>query len=133
MSSPLQNIFPKEKIANLARAWLEEDTPNFDCGKLVVGELRKNAKLLIKSPGVIAGVPFFNAVLKEVGCKVDWSDGIVEGDYIECKNPVRIATVRGACKDILQGERVALNCLCRAAGIATMTRKFVQQAHEQGW
>ena len=34
-----------------------------------------------KSEGVLAGVPFFNAIFAEVGCTVEWS--AAEGDHID--------------------------------------------------
>jgi len=36
-------------------------------------------------------------------------------------------------RHILLGERVALNCLTRASGVATVARRLRQQADDQGW
>ena len=131
-SCPLSSLLPQEKVSSLIRSWLEEDTPNFDFGTFVVGQRHQRAQLLIKSPGVIAGIPFFNAIFHQLDCRVEWSHGLVEGDYFDCKSPVQIAEVKGACKNILTGERIALNCLCRASGIATVTRTFIDKAHKEG-
>jgi len=49
-------------------AWLEEDCPSFDYGGFVVGEAPAEAKLLGKSPGVVAGVPFFDEVFRQLDC-----------------------------------------------------------------
>lgn len=63
--------------------WLEEDTPSFDYGGFVVGEAMSEAKLLGKSEvsgfesdaicantlqGIVAGVPFFDEVFRQLGC-----------------------------------------------------------------
>ena len=40
--------------------YLSDDIPKFDYGGFVVGEKMEHAYLLGKSPGVIAGVPFFD-------------------------------------------------------------------------
>jgi len=49
-------------------AWLEEDCPSFDYGGFVVGEEASEAKLLGKSPGMVAGVPFFDEVFRQLDC-----------------------------------------------------------------
>ena len=49
-------------------AWMEEDCPTFDYGGFVVGEAPTVAKLLGKSAGVLAGVPFFNEVFGQLDC-----------------------------------------------------------------
>jgi nicotinate-nucleotide pyrophosphorylase (carboxylating) len=68
----------------LVSEWLEEDTPSFDYGGFVVGEEPSEAKLLGKSEvslpshtsvlysskvqGIVAGVPFFNEVFRQLDC-----------------------------------------------------------------
>ena len=53
--------------------WLEEDCPSFDYGGFVVGESMAEARLLGKSPGMVAGVPFFNEVFRQLDCLYDLS------------------------------------------------------------
>lgn len=48
--------------------WLAEDAPSFDYGGFVVGEQVTEAKLLGKSKGILAGVPFFDEVFKQLDC-----------------------------------------------------------------
>lgn len=52
-------------------AWLAEDTPSFDYGGYVVGEVQRTAHLLGKgnSEAVLAGVPFFTEVFNQLGCE----------------------------------------------------------------
>lgn len=38
MTASLQGLLPPERLRQLARAWLDEDIPSFDCGGAVVGE-----------------------------------------------------------------------------------------------
>lgn len=52
----------------LVSEWLEEDTPSFDYGGFVVGEEVSEAKLLGKSEGIVAGVPFFDEVFRQLDC-----------------------------------------------------------------
>ncbi|KAM5480232.1 nicotinate-nucleotide diphosphorylase (carboxylating) [Microsporum canis] len=109
--------------------WLEEDCPSFDYGGFVVGEVDGEAKLLGKSKGIVAGVPFVNEVFAQLGCTVDWN--VKEGDQIE---PVTVcAIVRGPMRKLLLGERVALNILARCSGIATKTSALLAILRGQGW
>ena len=48
-----------------------------------------------------------------------------DGDKVYPKE--KIAELRGSTRNILMGERVALNILQRMSGIATLTNKFVKQ------
>ena len=52
-------------------AWLQEDTPSFDYGGFVVGEVEREAWLLGKGTqtAVLAGRPFFNEVFAQLGCE----------------------------------------------------------------
>ncbi|OWF52161.1 nicotinate-nucleotide pyrophosphorylase [carboxylating]-like [Mizuhopecten yessoensis] len=125
----LAHILHPVTLQHMVREWLKEDTPNFDYGGFVVGEKEETAVLLMKSAGVLAGNPFFDAVFKELDCKVTWSSP--EGDYIE---PVtRVATVTGKVRQLLLGERVALNCLSRASGIASAAGRMRKIAETAGW
>jgi len=134
--------------------------PSFDVGALVVagnggatggrcgGTARQGtAKLYMKSPGVFAGRPFFDAVFRAVGCEVEWHPELaVEGSYIDpaatggsaaaAAGKVVLATVTGSVARILQGERTALNTVSRCSGVATASAQAVQVArdcHWKGW
>ncbi|EOQ99760.1 Nicotinate-nucleotide pyrophosphorylase [Wallemia ichthyophaga EXF-994] len=109
--------------------WLSEDTPSFDWAGFVVGEDEREGKLLGKRKGVLAGKPFVDEIFKQLDCSVEWH--INEGDSFE---PVKhIATVRGAVRFLLLGERVALNVLSRCSGIASMSRWFLDTARDAGY
>ncbi|TIC30108.1 nicotinate-nucleotide diphosphorylase [Wallemia mellicola] len=87
--------------------WLSEDTPSFDWAGFVVGEEYRDAKLLGKRKGVLAGKPFVDEIFKQLNCTIEWH--VKEGESFE---PIKhIATVRGAVRYLLLGERVALNVL----------------------
>ncbi|KAJ9659791.1 nicotinate-nucleotide diphosphorylase (carboxylating) [Coniosporium apollinis] len=109
--------------------WLEEDTPSFDYGGFVVGEEMAEARLLGKSEGVLAGVPFFDEVFKQLDCTVEWH--IAEGESF---TPVKhCATVRGPVRKVLLGERVALNTLARCSGIATKSSSLLALLRSAGY
>ncbi|KAK5130085.1 hypothetical protein LTR08_002473 [Meristemomyces frigidus] len=114
-------------------AWLEEDTPSFDYGGFVVGDSPAEARLLAKSSGVLAGVPFFDEVFSQLGCTVEWL--VREGDEVGGARDAKqhIATVRGPVRCLLLGERVALNTLARCSGIATKSSSLLAQLRGAGY
>ena len=129
----------------LVASWLEEDCPTFDNGGYVVGESLGTAYLWCKSPGVVAGVPFFNEVFRQLGCGVTWH--VNEGDYIDPSKPqsqsssssssssqrTHVATIQGPTNALLLGERTALNILARASGIATESAKLLSLVRSAGY
>ncbi|KAL4805277.1 Quinolinate phosphoribosyl transferase [Aspergillus unguis] len=126
----LRHLLPGS-YKRLISDWLEEDCPSFDYGGFVVGESDGEAKLLGKSEGIIAGVPFFDEVFSQLGCSVEWH--LHEGDHIPPSTKTHVATVRGPIRKILLGERVALNILARCSGIASKTSSLVQTLRSHGW
>lgn len=115
--------------------WLADDIPSFDVGGFVVGEAEETALLLGKSEGVLAGIPFFTEVFRSLDCHVEWL--MHEGDEVKPDSApggkVPIAKVTGKCRQLLLGERTALNILTRASGIATQAQQSVKQARALGW
>ncbi|TPX31240.1 hypothetical protein SmJEL517_g05389 [Synchytrium microbalum] len=114
-------------------SWIAEDTPSFDFGGYVVGESEQVAILYGKAQGMLAGVPFFDEIFKQVDCKVEWS--LHEGDLV---NPgpngrIEVARVHGKARNVLLGERPALNMLARASGIATRSKRLVDLKTQKGW
>lgn len=83
------------------------------------------SKLLIKEPGVLAGVE----IAKEIFHRFD-PDMKVEvfiNDGTEVKPGDIAMVVEGKVQSLLQTERLMLNVMQRMSGIATMTRKYVKQ------
>jgi len=123
-------------LKHKVREWLQEDIPSFDYGGAVVGDKPEQAVLLGKAKGVLAGVPFFNAIFEELGCSVTWN--AKEGEEFDPNTtgafkPIILATVQGPARLILLGERTALNVLARACGIATLARQVMKTAEGKGW
>ncbi|KAL2836664.1 Quinolinate phosphoribosyl transferase [Aspergillus pseudoustus] len=126
----LRHLLPAS-YKRLISDWLEEDCPSFDYGGFVVGESEGEAKLLGKSEGIIAGVPFFDEVFSQLGCSVEWHHA--EGSSLPASQKTHVATVRGPIRKILLGERVALNILARCSGIASKTHKLNSILRSHGW
>jgi len=129
----LAHILPVSWKTQIA-AWLAEDTPSFDVGGFVVGAAPRTATLWGKSPGILAGVPFFDEVFAQCGCTVAWHTR--EGAHVETHGSggkVALATVSGPACGLLEGERVALNILARCSGVATVSRRLLVNLRSAGY
>ena len=128
------HLLPPGYRAEISR-WVHEDCPTTDIGGFVVGEAVTSAELLCKTSGVLAGVPFAQAVFDHLELEVTWL--FDEGAFIDIETvankKVLVARVTGKCRNILLAERTALNILSRAAGVATQARKAVDIAKAAGW
>ncbi|GMH83962.1 hypothetical protein TL16_g09771, partial [Triparma laevis f. inornata] len=121
------------KLSTLIRSYLEEDCPgNFDIGGYTVGSDIKTAHLYLKSSGVLAGVPFVNAVFKELECTVKWmTSAAIEGkSYTYTERPILLATITGPANSLLFGERTALNILSRCSGVSTVSNRYAELAKD---
>ncbi|OBZ87137.1 Nicotinate-nucleotide pyrophosphorylase [carboxylating] [Choanephora cucurbitarum] len=111
--------------------YLAEDVPSFDYGGYVVGEKEQTAILYCKAEGVVAGVPFFDEVFRQLDCRVEWL--VNEGDYIKPNGKVEIARVYGCARKLLLGERTALNIISRCSGIALRAYQVKTLQEEKGF
>mmetsp|Transcript_14274 Transcript_14274/g.29222 ORF Transcript_14274/g.29222 Transcript_14274/m.29222 type:complete len:301 (-) Transcript_14274:1827-2729(-) len=122
-------------VSRLVGGWLAEDVPSLDVGGAVLSGRRVEALLRIKSPGVLAGKTFVEAVFAAVGVtEVRWTEAAVEGVEIHEKDlPCILAVICGEDRKVLLGERTALNILARCSGVATRARTLVQLVQRAGW
>ncbi len=85
---------------------------------------QKKAHLLVKEPGVLAGMEIARAVFHEVDPSLEMSDLLKDGQEVK---PGDIGfTVQGNARSILQAERLVLNLMQRMSGIATRTAGVVK-------
>ncbi|RHQ99351.1 carboxylating nicotinate-nucleotide diphosphorylase [Peptoclostridium sp. AF21-18] len=110
----------------MIREALIEDIPNEDIStNSVVGEeSRSTVDLICKADGVIAGLGVYKRVFDILG-DVEIEFFVKDGDKVQ--NKQLLAKLTGSTRNLLMGERVALNYLQRMSGIATMTNKFVEK------
>ncbi|HSG12374.1 MAG TPA: carboxylating nicotinate-nucleotide diphosphorylase [Gaiellaceae bacterium] len=81
------------------------------------------AEILLKEPGVICGLAVAEATFRALDEDVRF-DALVDDGEVVTDVPAPVATVTGAERAILTGERVALNFLGRLSGIATLTKRY---------
>lgn len=104
----------------------KEDMPFGDCTTeaTIPTEANGSAELICKDTGILCGINIFERVFTLLG-NVTFSTLFKDGDSIEPKQIIGI--VSGNVRNILMGERVALNILQRMSGIATNTRLYVDK------
>ena len=114
-------------IRNVCKLALNEDLyPSGDVtSNLIKNNIKKRARLISNQNGVIAGLKFAIQTFKLIDKKIKFKLKKKEGSLI--KKGDLIATIEGNVKNILIGERVALNFLSHISGIATTTNKFVKK------
>jgi len=83
------------------------------------------ARIISRDDGCIAGMEEVAALFRILGCKVS----AIIPDGATFRRGQEICMVEGPGKNVLRGERVALNLLGRMSGVATKTRRFVERAH----
>lgn len=108
---------------------LLEDIPNEDIttNSIIGEESLSTVDLLCKEEGIIAGLLVFKRVFEILG-SVEVELYKKDGDKVYPKE--KIAFLKGSTRNILLGERIALNLLQRMSGIATLTNKFVSKLNE---
>ena len=114
-------------IKNVVKLSLNEDLyPSGDITSyLIKNNIKKKAKLISNQNGIIGGLKFANQTFKLLDKKIKFKLKKKEGSRI--KKGDLIAVVEGNIKNILIGERVALNFLSHISGIATITNEFVKK------
>lgn len=88
------------------------------------------AELVARAPGVIAGIPVALAVF--LACAPAAEIALARRDGESVQRDDVIATITATTRGILVAERTALNLLCRASGIATLTRSWVEAVQGTG-
>ena len=117
----------KNFIRSTCKLALNEDLfPSGDItSELLNKNLIKKVKLIVNENGILGGIDFAKETFKLIDKKIKFISKKKEGSKI--KKGSTIALIDGNLKNILTGERVALNFLSHISGIATITNKFVKK------
>jgi nicotinate-nucleotide pyrophosphorylase (carboxylating) len=108
----------------LLEQYLREDVPFGDVtSEAVVLGIPCQAGIVTREDGVIAGVDEASTLLSSLGLRVQ--SLVTDGSRVRAGS--RILEISGPAETILMAERTVLNILGRMSGIATRTRKIVDQ------
>jgi len=113
-------------VEPVVAAALREDLPwgDLTTEALVPAGIRARAEVLVKRPGVLAGLEVFGAVFRYLDPQARLE--VYSPDGTEVQAGTVAAAVEAEARALLAGERVALNFLNHLSGVATLTRRFVR-------
>lgn len=120
----------KYVIDQIIKTALIEDMPYGDITtENVIGTTFSSEGIFIaKQDGVIAGVEVARRVFYLIDPSINFEVLITDGSKVN--NGDTIAKISGNTRNILMGERVALNFMQRMSGIAALTNKFVEEVKD---
>lgn len=106
---------------------IKEDVGDGDHTSLacIPNEAVGTMKLLVKQEGIIAGVEIAKQILKTFDPEIEIEEKISDGTNVKFGDIVFY--VRGKEQILLQAERLMLNVMQRMSGIATVTRRYVNE------
>ncbi len=83
------------------------------------------ANVKVKESGIIAGLVLADQILNQVDPTLKVKVLVAEGSQVKPGDIVM--NVEGNTRSLLTAERLVLNCMQRMSGIATLTRKYVDE------
>jgi nicotinate-nucleotide pyrophosphorylase (carboxylating) len=112
-------------IDDIIRRALQEDISSQDISTVATVPETSISKvdLIAKEEGIIAGLSVFKRVFELLG---DVEVTLLKEDGDTVKPGMLLADIKGSTRNLLSGERVALNFLQRMSGIASLTNKYVK-------
>jgi nicotinate-nucleotide pyrophosphorylase (carboxylating) len=116
---------PKKALQNELTRFLDEDVGQGDIttNAIVPIDTHVRAQIIVKEPAIICGIYETKVFFEILG--VSFSEKVNDGDEVTAGTVV--AEVKGNGRPILTAERTILNILMRMSGIATETRRLVNE------
>ncbi|HMQ68536.1 MAG TPA: carboxylating nicotinate-nucleotide diphosphorylase [Ignavibacteria bacterium] len=120
-----------KQAVKLIKSALAEDIGKGDITSelLIPVKSESNAEVLVKESGIISGIEIFNLVFAIIDKKI--KTGFVKKDGASVKKGEVIGYVKGNTRNLLKGERVALNLLQKMSGIATQTANLTKKLNNK--
>ena len=114
-------------LESLLRQWLLEDIGRGDLTTqgLLLSSRQGRAEWVIKEDGIVAGLTIAAKVFELLDRETILTPTVAEGEF--CSSGTKIAEIEGKMEALLSGERTALNLAMRLSGIATETKRYVDQ------
>ena len=120
-------MWPRHRLRQLIRTAIDEDIGAGDVttGAALRGDEAGHAQATAKVEMVVAGIDVFGEVFLAFDPALNFTQRRRDGEKAE-KGDL-LAEISGSLASILTAERVALNLFQRMCGIATLTRRYVDQ------
>jgi len=114
-------------IDDLVRRALDEDIGAGDAttAATILARASARAHILARQTLVCAGLPIAEGIFQALDPEMRVTFSHNDGSFVE--PGAEIVQIKGNARAILTGERTALNFLAHLCGIATLTRRFVEQ------
>jgi nicotinate-nucleotide pyrophosphorylase (carboxylating) len=129
---PWPSELDRTAVAALVDAALIEDLgpagEDVTSAATIPADLVATAEIRARGAGVVAGIPVAALALERAGAEV--STTAADGDAVASGDVVLRAT--GPVRRLLTVERTTLNLLCHLSGVATLTRRWVDEVAGTG-
>lgn len=112
-------------LEDVRRALVEDIGPGDISAELLSQDVIANAEIFSREPMLVCGIPWVDAVFREINSNVvvDWL--VKEGEWLD--KPATLCKIAGSAADILTAERTALNFLQTLSATATQTHQYLLQ------
>ncbi len=122
----LSHYLPPGELQQLVERALTEDLGRGDITSdlLVPATLQATAVFRARCAGVIAGIDVAAWVYRLIDPALQFLPEVTDGTAVVADQ--EIARVTGSARNLLRGERVALNFVQRLSGIASLTARYVE-------
>jgi nicotinate-nucleotide pyrophosphorylase (carboxylating) len=97
---------------------------------LIEGDRRGACQIVPRQSGICAGLATLGWIIDEFDADLEEESLIADGQPLVPGEP--IARLQGNTRDLLTSERTILNIVSRLCGIATLTRRFVDEISSTG-
>ena len=120
------------RLNEFIRTALDEDMGSGDLttSAVLTGDETGVAQVISKGESIVAGINVFKKVFHVMDSSLNFEAYFCDGQ--PAGRGEILACISGRLKGILLAERVALNLFQRMCGIATMTRKYVEEVRGTG-
>jgi nicotinate-nucleotide pyrophosphorylase (carboxylating) len=125
---PEFNDRERQAAMTLVRLALDEDLGDrgdLTTAAVIPAEAAGSVSIVVRKPGVVSGLPIVPLVFQEVDANVHVELRRADGERVRAGDVV--AVLLGSTRSLLVGERTALNFLTHLSGVASLTRRFVDQ------
>ncbi len=126
------NPLTGEALDAKLREFLDEDVGTGDVTSewTVPARARARGRFIARSACVVSGLSVARRTLELLDPALSWKEEVAAGQSVQPE--AVLARISGRARALLTAERVALNLLQRMCGIATATRRYVEEVAGTG-